>query len=120
MRSNILTHKRARALTPPEVRLWARLKSKPAGWPTWRPQHPLGPYVLDFYCAAAKLCVELDGSTHDQPDALAHDQRRDAWLAAQGVTVLRFPALDALRDPDTLADHVWTVCFKRLGRSPPP
>ncbi len=59
----------------------------------------MGPYILDFYCARAKLAVEVDGTdAHAQPGRAAHDARRDAWLNEQGVRVLRFAAADVLND----------------------
>ena len=54
----------------------------------FRRQHPIGPYVLDFYCASAKLCVEVDGPAH--AEQVERDERRAAWLKGEGITVLRF------------------------------
>ena len=71
-----------RTLTPPEARLWVALRQKPDGL-KFRRQHPIGRYVLDFYCDAAKLAVELDGAAHevvDIVDIAVRDRRRDAWL----------------------------------------
>lgn len=91
MRSSILTQKRAkvlrRSLTQPEQVLWALLRRNQLGL-HFRRQHALGPYILDFYCASAKLCVEVDGPAH--AERAEHDARRDAWLAGQGVRTLRF------------------------------
>ncbi|HEX8693060.1 MAG TPA: DUF559 domain-containing protein [Longimicrobium sp.] len=58
------------------------------GGAKFRRQHPLGHFILDFYCHAAKLCVEVDGGIHDlQPE---RDAERDACLAAAGIKTLRF------------------------------
>ena len=54
-------------------------------------QHPLAVYVADFYCAKAKLVVELDGSQHYDPEDEAADARRTADLGRLGIRVLRFP-----------------------------
>jgi very-short-patch-repair endonuclease len=81
-----------RALSPPEARLWSRLRARAPGMPAFRRQHPIGPYVLDFYCAKARLAVEIDGMSHDLGDRPQRDIRRDAWLGSQGVTVMRIPA----------------------------
>ena len=86
-----------RHLTPPEARLWRCLKGHKLGGYKFRRQHPIGPYILDFYCAAARLAVEVDGAVHDNPDQMARDRRRAAWLARQGVSVLRYPAT-SIRD----------------------
>ena len=86
-----------RSLTPPEARLWLRLKGGGLAGLKFRRQRPEGSYILDFYCAAARLAVEIDGGVHDQPDQIEHDRRRTAWLATQGIEVIRFRAL-SIRD----------------------
>ena len=77
-----------RALSPPEVWLWSRLRQRAPGLPTFRRQHPIGPYVLDFYCAKARLAIEIDGMSHDVGDRAERDLRRDARLEARGVTMM--------------------------------
>ena len=54
-------------------------------------QRPIGSYIADFYCAAVRLAVELDGSQHYDPDGQRSDAERDRAFAALGVTVLRIP-----------------------------
>jgi len=98
------TRRRARQLRRqmdlPEVLLWNRLRRRQLGGLHFRRQHPLGRYILDFYCDAAKLAVEVDGYSHDVADRPARDQSRDRWLASQGVTTLRIPARDVLKSMD--------------------
>jgi very-short-patch-repair endonuclease len=94
-----------KALTPPELQLWMVLKPRAPGRPAFRRQQPLGPYILDFYCAKAKVAVEVDGASHDV--RIAHDARRDAWLSSQGVEVMRFAARDAMDDVNAVADAIW-------------
>jgi very-short-patch-repair endonuclease len=79
----------------PERVLWRRLRLKQMGLRFQR-QHPAGPYVLDFYCHEARLCVEVDGKGHDF--TASRDERRDRWLAAQGVRTLRIAARDVLHN----------------------
>ena len=67
-------------MTPPELALWMRLRRRAPGPPVFRRQHPFGPYVLDFYCAKAKLAVEADGQSHLMGDRPARDVRREAFL----------------------------------------
>ena len=78
-----------RSLSVPEARLWNRLRTRASGKPIFRRQHPIGPYVLDFYCAKARLAVEVDGMSHDMGDRPQRDMRRDTWLEKHGVTVVR-------------------------------
>ena len=52
-------------LTPAEDYLWRALKSKQLNGLRFRSQHPVGNFILDFYCASCKLVVEVDGSIHD-------------------------------------------------------
>ena len=75
--------------TAVEMRLWQRLRNKQLGV-DFRRQHPAGPYVLDFYCPALGLAIELDGGQHAQPDTLQRDEKRTRWLAERNVTLLRY------------------------------
>jgi very-short-patch-repair endonuclease len=70
--------------------------ARSAGAPAFRRQHPIGPYVLDFYCANARLAVEIGGMSHELCDRPKRDTRRDGWLKAQGVTVMRIAAGEAM------------------------
>jgi very-short-patch-repair endonuclease len=103
MRSSILTQKRAktlrRNLTHPEQVLWALLRRNLQGM-HFRRQHALGPYILDFYCARARLCVEVDGPVH--AEQTGHDARRDAWLARQGIRTIRFTVDELEQRPATV------------------
>ncbi len=72
----------------------------------FRRQHPIGPYVLDFYCAKARLAIELDGVSHDMGNRPQRDMRRDAWLNARGVTVMRIAANELMRGVDEAADAI--------------
>lgn len=103
-----------RELTLPEVALWAELRGKRLGGLRFRRQHPIGPYILDFYCDERRLAVEVDGQMHDQPDALRHDARRDEWLAAKGIRVHRVGARDVLTDPGPVLEGILTAA----GRAP--
>lgn len=65
--------------------------------PRFHRQFVIGSYITDFYCHKAKLVVELDGSQHCSPEEIQYDQRRTAYLQAQGLKVLRFSNLDVLQ-----------------------
>jgi very-short-patch-repair endonuclease len=111
-----------RNLSLPETLLWARLRRSGV---RFRRQHPLGPYVLDFYCAARKLAIKVDGFAHDAGDRPGRDALRTDWLQEQGIDVLRIPAKDVLADPDSVADALIRLCARPLHHSvapsgPPP
>ena len=89
----------------PEFLLWQRLKGTPLGV-SFRKQHPIGRYRADFYCAAARLVIEVDGIAHDMGDRPERDEQRAAWLEAQGYIILRVPAADVLKDTDAAASSI--------------
>ena len=103
-----------RAMSVPEVRLWNRLRRRAPGKPVFRRQHPIGPYVLDFYCAKARLAIEVDGISHDMANRPQRDMRRDAWLKEQGVTVVHIPAADLTNKIDEAADAIVRMAAERL------
>ena len=69
----------------------------------FRRQCVLGEYIVDFYCAKARLVVELDGSQHYSPEERVYDEKRTAYLQTMGLQVLRFSNLDVVR-------QFWQVC----------
>ena len=97
-----------RSQTLAESALWRRLRANQLGI-KFRRQHPVPPYIVDFYCHAEKLVVEIDGSQH----TVDTDYVRTRFLARKGLTVMRFHANDAMRDPDAVAEAIW----QRIGRS---
>jgi very-short-patch-repair endonuclease len=101
-------------MTLPEILLWRALKLRPDGLKL-RKQHPAGDYVLDFYCAAARLAVEVDGQIHADRPRAEHDRRRYAWLAGRDVRVLRIPAAAVLRDIAAVVDGI----VARAVQNPP-
>ncbi len=86
-----------REMTLPEVLLWKALRGKKLGL-KFRNQHPIPPYVVDFYCASARLVVEIDGFAHDNGERADSDARRDRALIEKGYDVLRLPASLILND----------------------
>ncbi len=106
------TIRRARRLRKdmslPEVMLWQALRERPAGL-KFRRQQAAGRYVADFYCHAAELAVEIDGSCHELGDRPARDAERDAQFEQQGVQVLRIPAREVLRDVGAVVRHIVAV-----------
>ena len=88
-------------MTPWERKLWYDyLRQYPV---RFQRQKAIGNYIVDFYCAKAKLVVELDGSQHYEPEAMQKDQERTTFLEKQGLKVLRFTN----REIDL---QFWQVC----------
>jgi very-short-patch-repair endonuclease len=87
-------------MSPPEVRLWVQLRRQLQGL-RFRRQHPIGPFVLDFYCDAVRLAVEVDGEHHALGSAPLHDLERDEWLTLRGIRVQRLSASLIFEDMDT-------------------
>lgn len=112
-------------LSPAELRLWLALRDRPSDL-KFRKQHPAGELSLDFYCAAAKLCVEVDGEAHNRGDQPEFDPKRDAWLRLHGVETLRVPAADVFRNLEGVVAYIVEVARLRLplhrpaGGPPPP
>jgi very-short-patch-repair endonuclease len=101
-----------REMSLPEILLWRQLRRRQTGY-KWRKQHPAGSYDLDFYCDAAKLCVEVDGAAHERGNRPSLDARRDAWLAAHGIMTLRIPAAEVLGNMDGVVAHIGNVAQQR-------
>ena len=78
--------------TKEEARLWYQFLR--GHGLRFRRQFPIGPYIVDFYCAKAKLVIELDGSQHYEPEIMQRDADRTDYLEKQGLCVLRFTNLE--------------------------
>jgi very-short-patch-repair endonuclease len=104
---------RARALrrdmTLPEGLLWRVLRSRPEGF-KFRRQHPFGRCIVDFYCPATRLVIEIDGISHDMGDRPDRDRDRDLWLEGQGLQVLRFAASDVMKDLESAVAAIIFAC----------
>ncbi len=75
--------------TPAEATLWRALRGRNLGY-KFRRQHPIERFIIDFYCAQAKLCIEIDGASHGDPEQVAYDIVRTAYLEELGYRVIRF------------------------------
>jgi len=109
-----------REMSLPERLLWNAIRSTQTGL-RFRRQHPAGPYILDFYCDSAKLCVEVDGESHDF--RTEHDAARDRWLKGKGVRTLRIAANDVLNDLDAVVRYIYNEAqapAASLHSAPPP
>jgi very-short-patch-repair endonuclease len=101
------------AMPLPEAALWRELRKRPEGL-KFRRQHPAGVYVLDFYCAAARLAIEVDGFAHDSERAANADAARSHFLRSQGVATLRVPAKAVLENLEGAVARIAEVCRQRV------
>lgn len=103
--------------TDAEKRLWRLLRDRRFNEFKFRRQYACGGYFLDFYCAVAKLAVELDGGGHGFPDQRAKDEKRNRFLAEQEIQVLRFWNRQFRGDLETVRFEIWHALMERTGRN---
>ena len=94
-------------MTDAERSLWQRLRRDQVNGVRFNRQKPLAGYIVDFYCAAAGLVIELDGSQHLEADSMEYDAIRTDVLTSPGFKVLRFDNRQVLLN----IDHVMAVIF---------
>lgn len=103
-------------MTDAERRLWLRLRGKQVlGVPFYR-QKPLASYIVDFYCPAASLVIEVDGSQHYEASAQQYDREREQVLMDMGLLVLRFDNRQVLLETDSVMQRVFECVSSRLKR----
>ncbi len=88
-----------RRMSPPEVLLWDQLRGSRLGFKVRR-QHPIGPYVADFFVRNANLVIEVDGNAHDFGDRPERDEVRNRYMEEHGYRVIRILASDVMRNLD--------------------
>ena len=106
--------------TAAEIKLWYHLRARRLVGLKFRRQHPIPPYIADFYCSELRLVIEVDGPVHETQRA--YDQHRDRVMAGLGLLVVRLTNQEVLRDPGGAARRVleegrrWAVA--RMQGSP--
>jgi very-short-patch-repair endonuclease len=98
-------------LTPAEKKVWDRVRNQQLGFKIRR-QHPIGHFITDFYCAPARLVIEIDGDTHAETDQAEYDAARTAWLEAHGYHVIRFDNADVHKNLASVLEAIWGACEK--------
>jgi very-short-patch-repair endonuclease len=93
-----------RNTTVPEQKLWSILCRRQLGNLKFRRQHPIEPYVVDFYCASANLIVELDGESHNGREI--YDEHRQEFLERLGVKIIRVLNDDVMSNLDGVAEFI--------------
>lgn len=107
-------------MTPAESALWFELRRVKLDGTHFRRQSPIGPFIVDFACRAAKLVVEIDGNAHDSLEAREKDVQRDEWFAERGFQVLRFTNAEVLADVRGVAQMIAVSAETRVLRRPTP
>jgi very-short-patch-repair endonuclease len=92
-------------LTDAEKKLWFHLRRKQLGVQFYR-QKPIANFIVDFYCASAKLVIEIDGGQHFETVGLKNDQARDQMLRALGLRVLRVDNHQVLQETDAVLQTI--------------
>lgn len=105
--------------TTPESVLWHLLRDRRLLGLKFRRQHPLPPYVLDFYCDEIKLAVELDGGQHNRDDVAARDAKRDGAIANHGIELVRYWNHDLMQRTESVLEDLFHRALK-LRPSPGP
>jgi len=103
------------AETPPEATLWRALRNRQTGF-KFRRQHPIDSFIIDFYCAQAKLLIEIDGESHLQPDQKEYDQARTEYLEEFGYKVIRFTNDDVRYNIHAVASEILQAVENRIAK----
>jgi cyclase len=92
-------------LTNAEMKLWGYLRTRPMGY-KFRRQHPIGIYIVDFYCHPLKLVIEADGNIHDKQDVQQADKERQQSLESDGLQVIRFSNHAILKNTEYVIEQI--------------
>ena len=106
--------------TPAEDQLWQRLRRKRLAGFHFRRQHPIVRYIVDFYCAEAKIVVEVDGAVHDRPGQEGYDMERQEFLESLGLRVMRFKNDEVMRGTDGVVKAIAAALESTPPPNPPP
>ena len=102
------------SLTPAEEMLWEAIRSVTLREIRFRAQHPVGVWILDFYCPKLKLVIEVDGKSHESQSE--YDAIRTATLESHGYHVLRFKNEEVLNDLQNVLDRIRSTTLQLCGK----
>jgi very-short-patch-repair endonuclease len=102
-------------LTPAEAKIWSHVRNRGIGFKIRR-QHPIWRFITDFYCAEAKLVIEVDGDSHAEPDQEEYDKARTDRLEKRGYQVMRITNEDAHRHLEEALKEIYLVCEERVAK----
>ena len=106
--------------TDAEKLLWKLLRSRQLCEWKFRRQHPVPPYILDFYCHDARLAIELDGGQHNEDTQRAKDAARTRFLARHGIRVLRFWNHEVLQRTEAVLEAIYQALERASEQRPKP
>lgn len=101
-----------------EALFWEEVRGGRFKGAKFKRQVPIAPFIADFYCASARLIIEIDGPVHDTDDRRRRDETRDTWLTAQGFMVLRFSTDLVLSNLGAVMNAIGAVIGDRGYPSP--
>lgn len=114
-KANPLIFARAKELrnnvTEAEMILWGYLKIKPLGY-KFRRQHPLGIYIVDFFCYKLKLVIEVDGSIHTKEEVKKKDEERQRLMESEGLRILRLTNDEIIKYPETAIKKIQMMLYE--------
>jgi very-short-patch-repair endonuclease len=100
--------------TDAERKLWSVIRMKQIHGLQFYRQKPIGNYIVDFYCPAAKLVIEVDGGQHYESGAVQYDRIREDFLKSQGLRVIRFTNLDVLKNIEGVVSKILETTDKKI------
>ena len=101
-----------RRMTPAERKLWGFMRAERFHGLKFQRQEPIGHYIVDFYCSTARLVIELDGDAHSF--TLKSDAIRQQYLEDEGLTVIRFPNFEVIRNIYGVLERIYLHCEEHL------
>jgi very-short-patch-repair endonuclease len=115
MRQTSNARRLRREQTDEEKQLWWALRAGRFAGFKFRRQHPIGCYILDFYCPIARLAIELDGFQHGLPQERSHDLAREHYLMTEGIEQLRFWNHQRKTNSEGILTEIWNALHNRTG-----
>lgn len=100
-------------LTPAEAKIWSRVRNRGLSFKIRR-QHPIWRFIADFYCAEARLVIEIDGDSHAAPEQEDYDRARTEWLEERGYKVIRITNEDVHKRLENALNEIYLNCEERV------
>jgi very-short-patch-repair endonuclease len=109
-----------REMPDAEFRLWCELRNGGLGGLRFRRQHPIGPFIVDFFCPEKMLILEVDGEQHSADANRRADAERTHWLESQGHLVIRFWTNEVMQNLDAVCEAILAASRGEWRNQPPP